>query len=70
MWGPGTVLGFMLGCVGVGGLVVVPLGLGAGLGISSIIVDGVWNGTGIYTGLEWGLGVLVGVPLGLGGQLG
>ena len=43
-----------------GGLLVVLLKLGGGLGMPSTIVDGVRDGTGIYTGLGRGSGVLVG----------
>ena len=40
-------------------LLIVPLELGGVLGMPSTIVDGIRDGTGIYTGLGRGSGVLV-----------
>ena len=40
-------------------LLIVPLELGGVLGMPSTVVDGIRNGTGIYTGLGRGSGVLV-----------
>ena len=49
--GSGTVLGVMRSLVGVGRVGDCPAWAGRGLGISSTIVDGVQDGTGIYTDL-------------------